>query len=120
MKYRALDSEGDYTMGNMQVFLIDVNAVAQAIKTNLKLLKSEWWEDQSDGLPLFQSILGRFGNPNNLKATDLIIQERILKTQGVSKILSFESNYVNRQYAVTNCVVKTIYGQTVTVTGVSF
>lgn len=120
MKYRALDSDGDYTMGNMQVFMIDADAVAQAIKTNLKLLKAEWWEDQSEGLPLFQGILGRPGTPNNLKATDLIIKERILSTQGVSEILSFQSSYTNRQYTVSNCVVKTIYGQTVTVTGVSF
>ena len=120
MKYRALDFNGDYTMGNMQVFLTDTDAVAQTIKTNLLLLKNEWWEDQSEGMPLFQSILGRSGMPNNLKATDLIIRERILSTQGVSEILSFQSSYVGRQYTVGNCVVKTIYGQTVTVTGVSF
>lgn len=118
MKYRQLDSSGDYVMKNSQAFLTGTDAVVQAITTNLKLLKSEWWESLSEGLPLFQSILGQPGTPDNIKATNLIIQERILGTQGVTKITSFASTYVNRQYAITQCVVDTIYG-TVTVEGVT-
>ncbi|MDQ7094225.1 hypothetical protein REC12_11555 [Desulfosporosinus sp. PR] len=118
MKYRSLDSNGDYTMGNMQAFLSDIDAVVQAIKTNLLLLKGEWWEDTSEGLPLFQNILGQPGTSEKISAADLLIKERILATQGVLDIINFQSSYENRKYTVVSCSVNTIYG-TVTVSGVS-
>ena len=121
MKYRALDPMGDYSIGKgMQDFLINAAAVGQAIKTNLLLLQGEWWEDTSDGLPLFQNILGQSGTPEHLTATVLLIKERILSTQGVSQIQSFQSSYENRKYTVDNCTVLTNTGQTVTVSGVTF
>jgi len=120
MKYRALDPMGDYSFGkSMQDFLINESAVAQAIKTNLLLLQGEWWEDTSNGLPLFQNILGQSGTPEHLTATDLLTKERILSTQGVSQIQDFQSVYENRRYTVSNCTVLTNTGQTVTVSGVT-
>ncbi|WP_199242630.1 hypothetical protein [Desulfosporosinus fructosivorans] len=104
----------------MQDFLADEDAVAQAIKTSLLLLRGEWWEDTGDGLPLFQNILGQSGTQEHLTSTDLLIKDRILSTQGVSQIQSFQSSYANRRYNVENCTVLTNTGQTVTVTGVTF
>lgn len=121
MKYRALDSNGDYRFGkSIQDFLTDVEAVAQAIKTNLLLLQGEWWEDTSAGLPLFQNILGQSGTPDHLNAADLLIKERILSTKGVAEIQSFQSSYVNRRYVISGCTVLTNMGQAVPVSEVVF
>lgn len=121
MKYRRLDTNGDYSFGrSMQDFLVNADAVAQAIKTNLKFLKNEWWEDTSNGLPLFQNILGQSGTPEHLTATDLLIKERILSTQGVSQIQDFQSSYEKRKYTVSSCTVLTNTGQVVTVSEVNF
>ena len=121
MKYRVLDSNGDYCFGkSMQDFLTGTEAVAQAIKTNLKLLQNEWWEDMSNGLPLFQHILGQSGTQDRLNATDLLIKSRILSTTGVAEIQSFQSSYEDRKYTVSSCTVLTNTGQSVTVSEVVF
>ncbi|WP_217364869.1 hypothetical protein [Brevibacillus sp. HD1.4A] len=94
--------------------LVDAAAVGQAIKTKLLLLKEEWWEQKEDGLPLFQNILGNT-NTSNLQAVDLLVQERILVTPNVSRILDFESRYQSRTYSF-QCKVETTFGATVPVT----
>lgn len=110
MRYRALDSDGDYSFGkNMQDFLSDTDAVVQAVNTNLKLLQGEWWEDLSEGLPLFQNILSNSGSVDHVKAVDMLIQERILSTQGVRKIVDYISNSENRSYSAL-CTIETLYG----------
>ena len=117
MKYRKLDANGDYILGNnAQGFLTGADAVAQAITTNLKLLQAEWWENVDQGLPLFQNILGQPGTPDNIKAADLIIQDNILSTTNVKSIANFQSNYSNRTYTI-QCMVNTTFGSVaVTVT----
>jgi hypothetical protein len=94
----------------MQDFLYGADAVAQAVKTNLLLLRGEWWEDLGEGLPLFQNILGQPGSPDNLKAVDLIVKDRILNTQGVASVDSFQSSYENRRYSI-SCTITTNTGQ---------
>lgn len=114
MKYRKLDSQGDYTFGlGPAGFYTGTTAVAQAIYTSLRLLQGEWWEDTSRGLPLFQSILGQPGTPEHVRAIDMLVQETILKVQDVVQIKSFQSSYANRQYAIQSCVVQTKYGDVV-------
>jgi hypothetical protein len=113
LKYRSLDVNGDYTFGINQ-YKNGVEAVAQAIQTRMYLFYGEWWENLTDGLPMFQSILGTFGGDDNRQAVDLIISERILGTLGVSDIASYSSTFINRRYSA-NAVVNTIYG-TVTLT----
>jgi hypothetical protein len=78
--------------------------VAQAIKTNLLLLQGEWWEDTSQGLPLFQSILAGPGTPDNLQAAHLLIRQRIAATQGVKSVDSIQVSFVNRQLSVSYSV----------------
>lgn len=111
MKYRALDSNGDYSFGkNMQDFVANNGAVVQAINTNLKLLRGEWWEDLSEGFPLFQNVLTvNNGSIDHVKATDMLVKERILSTQGVKEIVSFVSSLVDRHYSAV-CTVKTSFG----------
>jgi hypothetical protein len=110
--YRRLDSNGDYTFGqSKQNFLSDINAVAQAILTRLRLLKGEWWEDTTEGLPLFQQILGTRGT--NKKVVDSLIRSRILDTTGVSGIETYESTFDGETRAYTfTATVNTDYGST--------
>lgn len=114
MIYRRLDINGDYTFGrNRQDFLIGTDAAAQAVYTRLKLLLREWWEDTTDGLPLFQSILGTRTN-NGTQAIDLILQQRIRNTADIINLYDFFSTFDNetRRYTF-RCRVDTIYGEIV-------
>lgn len=116
MKYRILDQNGDMTFGKgQQCLTYGTFAVEQAIKTRMKLLKGEWFEDTEEGLPLFQQILGVGGKETNTTIVDSLIKSRILGTTDVTAIESFSSSYdsVERQYSYT-CTVNTKYG-TVTV-----
>lgn len=112
MRYRILDENDDYQLGKgQQYFTYGTYAVAQAIKTRLKLLKGEWWENTEEGLPLYQQILGANGTAENLNITDSLIKERIIGTQDVLSIASFNSTYENRNYSF-SCTVSTKYGET--------
>lgn len=109
MRYRALDENGDMTFGgNNKNFLKDIKAVIQAIKTRIKLLKGEWWENTETGFPLFQDILGNY---DYLKIKNRIV-ERIQQTQGVLSVTNIEIEYDNRKLNF-NCTVSTICGDTV-------
>lgn len=110
MKYRALDSEDDYTLGK-NLFKIDKEAVKQGIKTTLMLLYGEWWENTDKGTPLFQRVLGLYGvDEEKRQAIDIIFSQRILETNGVTKIISYQSEFENRTYTA-NIKVDTIFGE---------
>lgn len=115
MRYRRLTSAGDYTFGQgSQDFVSDIDAVAQAVYTRLNLYRETWWRDLTDGVPMFQSILGTPGSPANLANVDSILQSRINGTQGVTALTYFTSEFnpVTRQYSYT-ANVQTIYSTTV-------
>lgn len=107
MRYRALDENGDYTCGRGSGnFLVNSpDTVRQSIQTRLGLLQGEWYLDQSDGTPWFQQILVK-----GSRVYDLVIQTRILQTQGVTSILSYDSvvDPEKRTLRVT-ALVQTIY-----------
>ena len=101
MIYRKLDENWDYIFGRgKNAYLEGADAVAQAIKSRLLLLYSEWWEDLEDGLPLWEKILGSSGRPENLKAVDFIFKDRIL---------GYDSEFQNRNYLF-RCAVETLFG----------
>lgn len=100
MKYRKLTPDGDYMFGHgMNDFYVDGQAVGQAVKTRLKLLYGEWWEDLTLGVPMFQGIIGRRGTPANVKTAELIISDAIKGTEGVVSIhaLNVDYNSVTRR-----------------------
>lgn len=106
MQYRALGEQGDYTLGQNRMKQ-DKEAVAQAIKTRLGLLYGQWWENTEDGLPLFQKILGAYGDKKDV--IDILISNRIAETKEVKEIKSYTSDIQNRVYTA-NCIVETVYG----------
>ena len=110
MIYRRLSKDWDYTFGNgTSNYIKGAEAVAQAIKSRLLLLYGAWWEDQEDGLPLWQKILGSSGRPENQQAVDLIIRDRISETEGVLAITAWTSSFENRNY-VFQALVETQFG----------
>ncbi len=114
MKYRKLDKDGDMIFGhNKYDFLIDKEAVAQAIKTKILLLRREWWEDVRTGTPMFTDIIGSKIVTNRKDAIDLILRDRILEVPNVETILDFKSEFdtVNRVYSM-SCNVETSFGDT--------
>ncbi len=66
--------------------LTNLQAVEQAIYTRLFLLQGEWWEDLTNGLPLFQQILGYRKSKGNQQAASLAITARIRGTPYVSSV----------------------------------
>lgn len=89
IQVRALTPTGDVAYGNGLVsFVSDVDAVAQIIQTRLKFLQGEWWEDRSQGTPLFQSMLGNSGSPKSQQAILALLQQRITGTPYVTGIVS--------------------------------
>ena len=100
MRYRQLSPTGDYTFGsNLNNFYIDVPAaVGQAVKTRLELWSGEWYLDITDGTQYIQGVLGK----HSQSMADTTIQNRVLATQNLTDISSFEStlNTVPRSYSV--------------------
>ena len=114
MRYRRIDNNGDYVFGNGQYdFLVDVEAVPQAIKTKIRLFQGEWWEDLSEGLPFYQDIAGHFIKTEEDK--DMITRifcNRIADVEAVTDFETLDATFdnENRKYSLVTSV-NTIYGQ---------
>ncbi len=118
MRYRKMDANDDYTFGRRNEFYTGVEAVAQAVKTRLRLLLGEWWENVEDGTPLFQEVMGQFfASIDGAQEVDLVFAERIMGTQGVAEITSFDSelNPNTRTYSAL-ITVETIYSKSFQIT----
>lgn len=106
MRYRKLDANGDMVFGgNSKDFLKGRDATIQAIKTRLRLLKGEWWENTDAGFPLFQDVLGK---RDELKVKNRIV-ERIQQTEGVLSVSNVNAEFLNRKLSFT-CSISTVYG----------
>lgn len=115
MRYRKLDANGDMTFGRGQAnFYRDVpEAPAQAVKTRLLLRLGEWFLDTSDGTPWNEEVLGK----HTAGTRDAALRERIVGTEGVSSLDSFNSTFDpnTRRFSV-DAVISTVYGP-VTISG---
>lgn len=110
MRYRSLDPNGDYALGVVNGFFIDVpDAVAQAVLTRLRLWQGEWFLDTTEGTPYNQNILG----PVHGHDPDAAIRARVLETEGVVAILAYNSSRdpKTRKLQV-GMTIDTLYGQT--------
>lgn len=72
---RIVNGEPEFGQGR-QNFLQGIDAVGQTIKCSLQLYTNEWWEDLSDGLPVWTNLLGYEGS--NKDKNNAIISKRIL------------------------------------------
>lgn len=86
---RRLDASGDIVTRG-QIFFDEREAIAQTCVTRLRLFLGEYFRDITDGTPWFQSILGKF---ESLNAVEAILRNRIVRTPGVVRLLSFSLDY---------------------------
>lgn len=108
MTVRRLDDNGDITTSGKH-FINEREEIAQTIRTRLKLFYGEYFRDNTDGTPWFQSILGKNKNPN---AREAIIRRRIIETDGVTQLTSFKADFdlAQREYKI-DATVLTNYGE---------
>ena len=117
IRVRRLDENWDPVYGNGEDdYIFDVDAVMQIIKSRLRLWLAEWWENQTEGLPMFQQILGKLGTKKAV--IDKLIQARIAKTVYVTRVVSFVSSFDpnNRSYEC-QAIVDTQFGRIVITNG---
>lgn len=110
MIYRKLDADGDYTfgLGINNFYKNSPDAVAQAVKTRLGLIQGEWFLDVNAGTPYNTEILGH----GTVSKYDFAIQNVIINTQGVLKIIDYASGVdPSTRKAQISCTIDTIYGQ---------
>ncbi|HBV39217.1 MAG TPA: hypothetical protein DEF05_05915 [Erwinia sp.] len=111
MRYRREEQDGDYAFGKGDsAFLVNSpECVAQAIKTRLQLWYGQWFLDTTEGTPWLQSLTGR----QNSTAAEMVLRQRILATQGVKSILSFNTTFdSSSRRAIFTVTVETLYGTT--------
>lgn len=112
MRYRKLSPTGDFMFGNGQSDFLTNSpaAVAQAVKTYLRLFLGEWYLNINDGTPWLEGVLGY----NSKDEADQTLISTILGVQGVQNLTNWESSYdpVTRRYTSLSATLDTIYGQT--------
>jgi len=69
--------------------------VAQRLRIRLLTFRGEWELNTGYGVPYWQRILGQKPTKSTV---DQILQQEILKEQGVKEITSFTSTFQNRVY----------------------
>lgn len=101
-----LDAQLDVNSHDLEVVGFDVPLVGgdtreqaqayyrQKLKIRLWLFLGEWYLDTSAGTPFHQNILVK--NPN-IPLIDTILKSRILGTEGVTELKSYESAYDSAQ-----------------------
>lgn len=100
--YRQLSATGDPLWGQGTAnFISNLQAVAQAILTRLKLFQGEWWASTTDGLPLWQSIMGQPAAQQSQQQMDTLISARILGTPWVISLSNVNSSFntVTRKFS---------------------
>jgi len=111
MIYRKLAESGDYVFGriNGNFFVNNPEAVGQAAKTRLGLIQGEWFLNIQEGTPYSARILGA----GKIPLYDAAIQEVLLGTQGVRRIVDYASGVdPTTRTATISCKLDTVYGQT--------
>lgn len=102
MTVRRLDATGDIVTSGQQ-FVTEQLEIGQTVATRLRLFLKEYFRDISDGTPWFQDILGKRGN---LTSKEAAIKSRIVRTAGVTGLISFDTNFDidSNSYTVTASV----------------
>lgn len=108
MQVRRLDKHGDLvTRGRM--FQTGREAIAQTVVTRLKLFLGEYFRDTTDGTPWFQNILGKF---ENINAVEAILRNRIARTEGVVRLLTFQLQFdLDSRTLTVQSQILTVYGE---------
>lgn len=83
------DHDIDIQSNNFQLIEETSKSIRQKLIIKLLTFKGEWFLDVNEGVPYYQSILGK----NRSKETiDAIFKSKILSTEGIAEIEFFRSN----------------------------
>ena len=110
MHIRPTDASGDILpVLSSSDLLSGPEAVAQLVKYRLSLLQGEWWENESLGFPLPESLC--FGRPTAADAATLSSQitAYIRETPGVRDVEDVRSEVSGRRFSYT-CSIRTEEG----------
>jgi len=66
--------------------------VRQTLEINLKMIRGEWFANTNYGVPYFESVYGK----NTTDQVDAVFKSTIRNTEGVIKIVKFNSSLNNR------------------------
>jgi len=110
MRYRKWTDGGtdiQFGPGQADYWQDDPQGVAQAVVSRLRLLAGEWFLDLAEGTPYVGGVFGK-----HTKASyDPVIRARILDTEGVTAITSYESAFDGETRKITiSVVIETEYG----------
>ena len=116
---QALDSNYEPVWGSdQQNLLYDLDAVRQIIMTRLNLWAGEWWENQSLGLPMWQSIMDQRAGQRAQQAMSQLIQAQITSVPFVTGISNVQLSYDSSKRSLRfSCDVQTSLGP---IAGVSY
>jgi hypothetical protein len=108
--YLQLDAENDPIFDPGASF-VDAQAVEQAILTRLLLFEGEWWENLSEGTPMFQKILGRRASLSGQQIMTLALVERVNGTPFVTVVenVSVSFDPATRKFSF-SCTAQTAFG----------
>jgi hypothetical protein len=110
MRYRKWQDGTDiqYGHGQADYWQDDPRGVAQAVVSRLRLLSGEWFLDLGEGTPYVGGVFGKHTG----QSFDPVIRARILDTEGVTGIASYQSIFDGETRRLTiNATIDTQYGQ---------
>ena len=90
MRYRRETATGDYVFGQGEAnfFVNEPAAVAQAVKTRLRLFQGEYFPDTTIGMPWQTRVLGY----NKQDTYDAAIRATISQTLGFGNFINYSSS----------------------------
>ena len=108
MTVRALTPDGDIVTSG-QHFVTEQQEIGQTIQTRLQLFLGEYFRDITEGTDWFGKVFTKQGT---IEITNATIKQRIRLTDGVQRVLSFDTDFdvTTRGYTV-NSQVLTIFGE---------
>lgn len=114
MRVRKLDTNGDIVTSGV-TWATDAEAVAQTVKTRLRLFLGEYFRDITVGVPWFNKANGEAGiltKGYSQDAVESLIRSTIAQTEGVLQILSFTSEYdISKRLFTVETTILTNYGE---------
>jgi hypothetical protein len=108
MRYRRETATGDYVFGQGEAdfFVNEPAAVAQAVKTRLRLFQGEYFADTTVGMPWQTRVLGY----NRSETYDAAVRATIAATEGFNSFVTYSSSLnKNTRLLTVESKINTIY-----------
>lgn len=113
MRVRKLGEDDDIETSGV-IWAKDAEAVAQTVKTRLRLFLGEYFRDVLDGVPWFEKSDGTegiLGKGYALGAVESILRARIAETEGVVRLLRFGLSFdQNKRSLNVSATIQTDFG----------